>query len=78
MEFGESMWLVFSFHIGSEKIPDKFCVIVVTNFDSCSGVAGDGRCLFRSVVHGAWLRSGKQSPSDSLQKELADELRVKV
>ncbi|KAL5760128.1 hypothetical protein ACOSP7_018625 [Xanthoceras sorbifolium] len=41
-------------------------------------VAGDGRCLFRSVVHGAWLRAGKQSPSDSLQKELADELRAKV
>ncbi|KAL9420709.1 hypothetical protein AB3S75_038309 [Citrus x aurantiifolia] len=42
------------------------------------GIAGDGRCLFRSVIHGAWLRAGKQSPSDSLQRELADELRAKV
>ncbi|XP_017971591.1 PREDICTED: OTU domain-containing protein At3g57810 isoform X2 [Theobroma cacao] len=42
------------------------------------GIPGDGRCLFRSVVHGAWLRAGKQSPSESHQKELADELRAKV
>lgn len=42
------------------------------------GIPGDGRCLFRSVIHGAWLRAGKQSPSDSLQRELADELRAKV
>ncbi|KAK0574865.1 hypothetical protein LWI29_030257 [Acer saccharum] len=43
------------------------------------GVAGDGRCLFRSVVHGAWLRTGRQqSPSDSTQTQLADELRAKV
>nr|XP_008340190.2 OTU domain-containing protein At3g57810-like isoform X1 [Malus domestica] len=42
------------------------------------GIRGDGRCLFRSVVHGASLRAGKPSPSDSLQRELADELRSKV
>ncbi|KAG8641644.1 hypothetical protein MANES_12G013900v8 [Manihot esculenta] len=42
------------------------------------GIPGDGRCLFRSVVHGACLRSGKPSPSESLEKELADELRAKV
>ncbi|KAB2045684.1 hypothetical protein ES319_D01G178200v1 [Gossypium barbadense] len=42
------------------------------------GIPGDGRCLFRSVIHGAWLRSGKQSPSESCQKDLADELRDKV
>ncbi|KAJ4710881.1 OTU domain containing protein [Melia azedarach] len=42
------------------------------------GITGDGRCLFRSVIHGAWLRAGKQSPSDSLQRELADELRARV
>ncbi|KAI6686674.1 hypothetical protein NL676_032587 [Syzygium grande] len=42
------------------------------------GIAGDGRCLFRSVIHGAYLRAGKQSPSESLQKQLADELRAKV
>ncbi|KAL6982376.1 OVARIAN TUMOR DOMAIN-containing deubiquitinating enzyme 4 [Sarracenia purpurea var. burkii] len=43
-----------------------------------AGVPGDGRCLFRSVVHGACLRAGQPSPSDNLQKELADELRDKV
>ncbi|XP_065041883.1 OVARIAN TUMOR DOMAIN-containing deubiquitinating enzyme 4-like isoform X2 [Musa acuminata AAA Group] len=41
-------------------------------------IPGDGRCLFRSVVHGACLRAGKPSPSESIQKELADELRSKV
>lgn len=30
------------------------------------------------MVHGACLRAGKPSPSDALQKELADELRAKV
>ncbi|XP_039066005.1 OVARIAN TUMOR DOMAIN-containing deubiquitinating enzyme 4-like [Hibiscus syriacus] len=42
------------------------------------GIPGDGRCLFRSVIHDTWLRSGKQSPSDSCQKDLADELRANV
>ncbi|XP_039124769.1 OVARIAN TUMOR DOMAIN-containing deubiquitinating enzyme 4-like isoform X2 [Dioscorea cayenensis subsp. rotundata] len=42
------------------------------------GITGDGRCLFRSVAHGAYLRSGKPSPSEHLQKQLADELRSKV
>ncbi|KAG4376981.1 hypothetical protein GLYMA_18G008400v4 [Glycine max] len=41
-------------------------------------IPGDGRCLFRSVVYGACLRSGEPSPSLSRQKELADELRAKV
>ncbi|XP_042385885.1 OVARIAN TUMOR DOMAIN-containing deubiquitinating enzyme 4-like isoform X1 [Zingiber officinale] len=41
-------------------------------------IPGDGRCLFRSVVHGACLREGKPSPIENLQKELADELRSKV
>ncbi|XP_062228762.1 OVARIAN TUMOR DOMAIN-containing deubiquitinating enzyme 4-like isoform X2 [Phragmites australis] len=41
-------------------------------------ITGDGRCLFRSVAYGACLRSGKQSPSESLQKELADDLRAQV
>ncbi|KAJ8645204.1 hypothetical protein MRB53_006952 [Persea americana] len=45
---------------------------------SVTGIPGDGRCLFRSVVHGACLRSGKPSTDESLQKELADELRSKV
>ncbi|KAJ8448483.1 hypothetical protein Cgig2_012127 [Carnegiea gigantea] len=42
------------------------------------GIPGDGSCLFRSVAHGACLRSGKPGPSESLQKQLADELRARV
>ncbi|XP_059595293.1 OVARIAN TUMOR DOMAIN-containing deubiquitinating enzyme 4 isoform X3 [Vitis vinifera] len=45
---------------------------------SITGIPGDGRCLFRSVVHGACLRSGKPAPSASCQRELADELRAEV
>ena len=43
-----------------------------------SGITGDGRCMFRSVAYGACLRRGHQLPSESIQKELADELRAKV
>lgn len=43
-----------------------------------TGIPGDGRCLFRSVVHGACQRSGKPSPSEGLQRELADKLRAQV
>ncbi|MQL99879.1 hypothetical protein Taro_032599 [Colocasia esculenta] len=46
--------------------------------DLGSGIPGDGRCLFRSVVHGACLKAGKPSPNESHQKELADELRSRV
>ncbi|KAL0337990.1 UNVERIFIED_CONTAM: OVARIAN TUMOR DOMAIN-containing deubiquitinating enzyme 4 [Sesamum calycinum] len=42
------------------------------------GIPGDGRCLFRSVAHGACIRSGKPVPSENLQRELADELRARV
>ncbi|KAA8533284.1 hypothetical protein F0562_033183 [Nyssa sinensis] len=42
------------------------------------GIPGDGRCLFRSVVHGACLRAGNPSPNENHEKELADELRAKV
>ncbi|KAF7818988.1 OTU domain-containing protein [Senna tora] len=45
---------------------------------SVIGIPGDGRCLFRSVAHGACVRSGKPPPSESLQGELADELRSRV
>ncbi|KAJ8448174.1 hypothetical protein Cgig2_031898 [Carnegiea gigantea] len=45
---------------------------------SVIGIPGDGRCLFRSVAHGACLRSGKPAPSERLQKDLADELRASV
>ena len=44
----------------------------------CAGIPGDGRCLFRSVAHGACIRSGKPAPSENLQRELADDLRSKV
>uniref|UniRef100_A0A1D1XGC7 Ubiquitin thioesterase OTU n=1 Tax=Anthurium amnicola TaxID=1678845 RepID=A0A1D1XGC7_9ARAE len=50
----------------------------MSSSDRHFGIPGDGRCLFRSVVHGACLRVGKPSPSESQQKELADELRSKV
>lgn len=45
---------------------------------SVTGIPGDGRCLFRSVVHGACLRSGKAIPNEDLQRKLADELRSMV
>ncbi|XP_027366088.1 OTU domain-containing protein At3g57810-like [Abrus precatorius] len=45
---------------------------------SVIGIPGDGRCLFRSVAHGACLRSGKTPPSERIQRELADDLRAKV
>uniref|UniRef100_A0A0C9QKZ0 Ubiquitin thioesterase OTU n=1 Tax=Wollemia nobilis TaxID=56998 RepID=A0A0C9QKZ0_9CONI len=45
---------------------------------SITGIPGDGRCLFRAVAHGACLRKGKPSPNESLQRELADELRARV
>lgn len=45
---------------------------------SITGIPGDGRCLFRSVAHGAYLRAGKPAPSEGLQRELADDLRARV
>ncbi|KAL2923765.1 hypothetical protein RDABS01_015256 [Bienertia sinuspersici] len=45
---------------------------------SVIGIPGDGRCLFRSVAHGACVRSGKPAPNESHQKQLADELRAMV
>eukprot|EP01018_Ginkgo_biloba_P018212 Gb_08691 [translate_table: standard] len=44
---------------------------------SVTGIPGDGRCLFRAVAHLASLRSGKPAPNESLQRELADELRTR-
>ncbi|KAI4325651.1 hypothetical protein MLD38_031031 [Melastoma candidum] len=43
-----------------------------------TGIPGDGRCLFRSVAHGACIRAGQPPPSESRQRELADELRELV
>ncbi|XP_061348325.1 OVARIAN TUMOR DOMAIN-containing deubiquitinating enzyme 4-like isoform X2 [Gastrolobium bilobum] len=45
---------------------------------SVIGIPGDGRCMFRSVAHGACLTSGKAPPSESYQRELADDLRARV
>eukprot|EP01018_Ginkgo_biloba_P032907 Gb_28852 [translate_table: standard] len=50
---------------------------VYTNY-SVTGIPGDGRCLFRAVAHGACLRTGKPSPDEKQQRELADELRASV
>ncbi|KAK4485388.1 hypothetical protein RD792_008027 [Penstemon davidsonii] len=50
---------------------------VLTDY-SVIGIPGDGRCLFRSVSHGACIRSGKPAPNENLQRELADELRARV
>ncbi|KAK4839532.1 hypothetical protein QYF36_022599 [Acer negundo] len=41
------------------------------------GIPGDGRCLFRSVAHGACLRAGKPPPTGNHQRELADDLRAR-
>ncbi|GFP97255.1 otu domain-containing protein at3g57810 [Phtheirospermum japonicum] len=45
---------------------------ILTDY-SVIGIPGDGRCLFRSVAHGACVRSGKPAPNENLQRELADE-----
>ncbi|XP_027065446.1 OVARIAN TUMOR DOMAIN-containing deubiquitinating enzyme 4 [Coffea arabica] len=51
---------------------------IVCNDYSVIGIPGDGRCLFRSVAHGACLRAGKPAPDEKCQRELADELRARV
>ncbi|EYU20717.1 hypothetical protein ABFS82_11G006200 [Erythranthe guttata] len=50
---------------------------VLTDY-SVIGIPGDGRCLFRSVAHGACVQSGKPAPNENLQRELADEIRARV
>lgn len=45
---------------------------------SITGIPGDGRCLFRSIVHGVCIRSGRTSVNESDQRKLADELRAQV
>ncbi|XP_006659568.1 OVARIAN TUMOR DOMAIN-containing deubiquitinating enzyme 4-like [Oryza brachyantha] len=45
---------------------------------SVTGIAGDGRCLFRSLIHGACFRAGRSIPNEDLQRKLADELRAMV
>uniref|UniRef100_A0A0D9XF23 Ubiquitin thioesterase OTU n=1 Tax=Leersia perrieri TaxID=77586 RepID=A0A0D9XF23_9ORYZ len=45
---------------------------------SVTGIPGDGRCLFRSVAHGACIRSGKPTPNEDMQRKMADDLRAMV
>ncbi|KAI9159809.1 hypothetical protein LWI28_002124 [Acer negundo] len=49
----------------------------VCTYYSVIGIPGDGRCLFRSVAHGACLRAGKPPPTGNHQRELADDLRAR-
>ncbi|XP_057768821.1 OVARIAN TUMOR DOMAIN-containing deubiquitinating enzyme 4-like isoform X2 [Salvia miltiorrhiza] len=53
----------------NKKVLADYCVI---------GIPGDGRCLFRSVAHGACIRLGNPAPNEDAQRELADELRARV
>lgn len=41
-------------------------------------IPGDGRCLFRAVAHGSSLRGDAGTLDDAQQRDLADELRLKV
>lgn len=50
---------------------------VLTEY-SITGIPGDGRCLFRSIAHGACIREGRSIPDETLQRKLADELRALV
>ncbi|XP_055814398.1 OVARIAN TUMOR DOMAIN-containing deubiquitinating enzyme 4-like [Solanum dulcamara] len=45
---------------------------------SVIGIPGEGRCLFRSVAHGACVRSGNRAPDENLQRQLADELWARM
>ncbi|EEE70118.1 hypothetical protein OsJ_30133 [Oryza sativa Japonica Group] len=45
---------------------------------SVTGICGDGRCLFRSIVHGAYIKLMMIPPDDNLEKDMADDLRKKV
>ncbi|URE07343.1 OTU-like cysteine protease [Musa troglodytarum] len=60
----------------SPLFPTNIIVVFRTEIDR--GIPGDGRCLFRSVMHGACLRAGKLPPDEKLQRELADELRARI
>nr|XP_043631237.1 deubiquitinase OTUD6B-like [Erigeron canadensis] len=43
-----------------------------------TGVAADGRCLFRAIAHLVCLRNGEEAPDETRQMELADQLRAQV
>ncbi|KAK9063508.1 hypothetical protein SSX86_017378 [Deinandra increscens subsp. villosa] len=61
--------LIFMSKPRKSSIAGDFRVISIT---------GDGRCLFRSVVHGACLRAGRPVPKENVTQGLADDLRTKV
>ncbi|KAG8390529.1 hypothetical protein BUALT_Bualt01G0093000 [Buddleja alternifolia] len=56
--------------------------IDASEYASCNyrvtGVAADGRCLFRAIAHMACLANGEKAPDENRQRELADELRAQV
>ncbi|XP_017254150.1 OVARIAN TUMOR DOMAIN-containing deubiquitinating enzyme 4 isoform X2 [Daucus carota subsp. sativus] len=62
---------------GASSVSHSHGKQVYTDY-SIIGIPGDGRCMFRSVAHGAYVRSGKPAPNERIQKELADELRASV
>ncbi|KAL1815240.1 hypothetical protein ACET3Z_017814 [Daucus carota] len=62
---------------GASSVSHSHGKQVYTDY-SIIGIPGDGRCMFRSVAHGAYVRSGKPAPKERIQKELADELRASV
>uniref|UniRef100_A0A0E0M3V3 OTU domain-containing protein n=1 Tax=Oryza punctata TaxID=4537 RepID=A0A0E0M3V3_ORYPU len=45
---------------------------------SVTGICGDGRCLFRSIVHGAYIKLAKAAPNEFIEKNMADALRTKT
>ncbi|KAL1559511.1 ubiquitinyl hydrolase 1 [Salvia divinorum] len=78
-------WLLF----GAARIDvdlDSNSEVLVARDDSVSktnnyrvtGVAADGRCLFRAIAHMECLRKGQEAPDEVRQKQLADELRANV
>ncbi|KAH7284092.1 hypothetical protein KP509_34G039100 [Ceratopteris richardii] len=50
---------------------------ILTDY-SVIGIPGDGSCLFRALVHGSHVQKGMGTPSESVQREIADVLRGKV
>uniref|UniRef100_A0A0E0QUC4 Heat shock protein 90 n=1 Tax=Oryza rufipogon TaxID=4529 RepID=A0A0E0QUC4_ORYRU len=69
----------------SDRVVDSPCCPVTgdeerevnTKF-SVTGICGDGRCLSRSIVHGAYIKLMMIPPDDNLEKDMADDLRKKV
>ncbi|XP_073021251.1 uncharacterized protein [Primulina eburnea] len=69
----------------SDSIADFDDDVVVSDTPECgrsnyrvTGVAADGRCLFRAIAHMSCLIDGENIPDENRQTELADELRAQV